>query len=253
MPPRTAQGVVVRATTFGEADRLVTLYTREVGLLRGVAKNAKKSLRRFGGRLEPFSRVEARYFEREGAALVRFEAFEALHVPVRLAEDVRSLGTAGALLELLVVLSAEHQPHPELYDLLEAALDRIEQGRASASLRPSFELRALARLGHAPGAHRCARCRRPIDPTEGGLAFSADRGGILCPSCGGTAEEEVTAVSGEVARVMAASWEPEASVPLEPEWSDALSEGLETILRDYLLRHLEVRLRSDRFLEGIPS
>jgi len=171
----------MRSRPYGEADRIVTLLTPAYGKLTGIAKGAKRSWRRFGNCLEPFARVEAYFAARAGASLVFLERCELRH-----AAQAMSLPSRFAygcyLLELVDQLTPEDQPAPEVFDLLEAALDQVEIGPVTAAFLRAFELQLLRVSGWAPSLEACSQCRTPFEPEHHGF-FDDARGTFLCARC----------------------------------------------------------------------
>ena len=170
------EGVVLRTMRLGEADRIVALLTRAHGKVRAVAKGVRRTTSKFGGRLEPMSRVAMLCWKgRELDIVNQAEVIDAFRV-VR--EDLSRVTKAFTVLEVADQLAQEHLPAPRLYDMVVGALQALEQAD-SALLVPGFLLKALALDGSAPLVEMCASCG-----SEGELvAFDLLQGGALCPDC----------------------------------------------------------------------
>jgi len=109
VPLTETEAFVLRSYPLGESDRVVTLLTRSVGKVRGVAKGARRSRRRFGSNLEPLSRVRLTYFEREGADLVRIDGAELLESFYLLQEDPERAAVLACLAEVADAFAREQQ------------------------------------------------------------------------------------------------------------------------------------------------
>jgi DNA repair protein RecO (recombination protein O) len=170
------EGVVLRTIRLGEADRIVTLMTKEHGKVRAVAKGVRRTTSKFGARLEPLSHVALLCWQgRELDIVNQAEVIDAFRT-VR--EDLDRMAKAFTLLEVVDQLSQEHHASPRLYDMLVGALRTLADVDA-ALLVPGFLLKALAFDGSAPVVDRCVTC----GATDGLVAFDLLEGGVLCRTC----------------------------------------------------------------------
>lgn len=229
-------GVVLRTHKLGEADRIITLLTRERGVIRAVAKGVRKTSSRFGGRLEPFMHVDLQLAE--GRSLDIITQVETLNPFARdLGNDYPSYTAGTAMLETAErLVSEDGEPAVQQVQLLVGALKALVGGRATPSLiLDSYQLRALAVAGFAPSFDDCARCG-----AEGPhRSFHAPSGGMLCPDCRvpGSAAPAATTVA-LLAALLVGDWD---TVDLSDERSRREASG---IVVAYLAWHLERGLRS---------
>lgn len=229
-------GVVLRTHKLGEADRIITLLTRERGVVRAVAKGVRKTSSRFGGRLEPFMHVDLQLAE--GRSLDIITQVETLNPFARdLGNDYPSYTAGTAMLETAErLVSEDGEPAVQQVQLLVGALKALVGGRATPSLiLDSYQLRALAVAGFAPSFDDCARCGAD-GPHR---SFHAPSGGILCPDCRvpGSAAPAATTVA-LLAALLVGDWD---TVDLSDERSRREASG---IVVAYLAWHLERGLRS---------
>jgi DNA repair protein RecO (recombination protein O) len=176
--------VVLRTVDYGEADRVVTLLSRERGKLVAFARAARVSKRRFGGGLEPFTRVSAELAERGGGdAMARLESVSVERSFHQIRGDLARIGCAAYAAELARELVRDHEPHPELFDLLVTYLGRLDAAPARPAELRVFELGALEAAGFQPRLDGCARCGKAAGLGEAGAAFSPADGGLLCDAC----------------------------------------------------------------------
>jgi DNA repair protein RecO (recombination protein O) len=175
------RALVLRTFDQNESDRLVHLYTEDVGRVSAIAKGARRSRRRFPGALELFSLLEVRLVAPPRSALMRLEAAK-LYQPLEgLTQDVARFAVACHFVELLDRLTAEGERHPEFFGFAAGLLDVLCGERADRLLALLVLLKTLARLGYRPQLLACAICNAPL--RAGVAAFSARHGGALCPTC----------------------------------------------------------------------
>lgn len=179
------EGIVLGSRAFGEADRLVTLLTRERGRLRAVAKGARRPRSTLAAGVQPFTRGS--YLLWQGRNLDGISQCEVIEGFRPLREDLDRMAHAACACELVEALTREADPVPALYDLLAAAL-RLLAGAEAAHLAPlllAFQWQALAQSGFRPELERCAACGE--EAPGGAAGFSAAAGGVTCGRCGARA------------------------------------------------------------------
>jgi DNA repair protein RecO (recombination protein O) len=176
------EGVVIRAFALGDTSRIVVVYTRDLGLLKLVAKGARKSPSRFGFALEPLSLSRFVLYHKPDRDLQLVSQAETIEAMGSSLASLERLAHAEAALELLDRLVWGEEPHPELYDLLRATLGQIERApiAALAAVTLAYQLQVASLLGYRPRLDRCASCGQPISPRR---VFSPARGGMLCDRC----------------------------------------------------------------------
>lgn len=174
-----AQGIVLGTVDYGEADRVVTLFTQERGKLSAFAAGARKSKRRFAGALEPLNLLTVDLVERHGATLRLDQArIDRPFLPIR--SDLARIARALYALELVRELVRDHEPHEALFSLLLGYLGLLEAGGAGPTSLLAFELTALSLAGFQPRFEDCAICGGPL---VGEVRFDPEHGGAVCPLC----------------------------------------------------------------------
>jgi DNA repair protein RecO (recombination protein O) len=178
--PVKVQGVVLRSLRYGEADRILHLYTPQRGKVGAIAKGVRRARSRFGGRLEPFFRLNLVLHEGRGD-LLTVTAAETVEGHPRLREDAVALDTAARACDAVGRLFETSEPHPEVYNLLcnELALLDGEPQRAGHANQLAFRLKLLLAAGLAPQLAACASCGEG----EHLSGFSGAAGGVVCPAC----------------------------------------------------------------------
>lgn len=177
-----SEGVVLRTYALGDTSRIVTVYTRDLGLLKMVAKGARKTPSRFGYSLEPLSRSRFVFYHKPDRDLHLLSSTDTLSPLGSKLADITRLAHAQAALELLDRLVWGEEPHPELFDLLVATLEAhtVAPLEALAAITIAFELQVASLLGYRPRLDACAGCGRPLSQER---LFSPARGGLMCESC----------------------------------------------------------------------
>jgi len=172
--------VVLRVQKLGESDRIITLLTRRHGRVRAVAKGVRRTMSRFGARLEPFGHVDVQLAE--GRSLHTVSQVESIELLGRaFLDDYPRYTAASAIAETAERLSPEeHEPSLQLFQLTLGALRSLSAGeRPSSLVLDAYLLRAMSYAGWAPALRECAVCASP-GPHR---AFSVPAGGSVCPDC----------------------------------------------------------------------
>jgi DNA repair protein RecO (recombination protein O) len=176
------EAVVLRHADWGEADRILTLFTRERGKVRAIAKGARKVRSRKAGHLEPFTRVTLQLAR--GRDLLIVTQADTLDPYFPLKDDLVRTSQAAYLVELLDRFSYEDENEAyELFRLLTDSLTRLATEADPWLAIRYYEVRLLDHLGFRPHLFECANCGKPIQPED--QFFSPAAGGVLCPNCGG--------------------------------------------------------------------
>jgi DNA repair protein RecO (recombination protein O) len=174
------EAIVLRGIRYGEADRVLHLYTPERGRVSAIAKGVRRAKSRFGGRLEPFFRLNLVLYEGRSDLLTVTSA-ETIAGHPRLREHAAAIDGAARACDAVSRLFGDGEPHPGVYHLLSnqlALLDREPQ-RASRANALAFRLKLLLAAGFAPHLASCASCGEP----EHLVGFSGAAGGVVCGAC----------------------------------------------------------------------
>ncbi|MDH6282691.1 DNA repair protein RecO [Prescottella agglutinans] len=172
--------VVLRQHKLGEADRIVTLLTRQHGLVRAVAKGVRRTKSKFGARLEPFAHIDVQLHPGRSLDVVtQVSTVDAFGADI--VDDYGRYTTACAILETAERLAGEERaPAPRLHSLTVGALRAVgEQTRPAEMILDAYLLRAMGYAGWAPALTDCARCAAP-GPHR---AFHVAAGGAVCVHC----------------------------------------------------------------------
>ena len=232
--PVRAEAIVLRSIRYGEADRVLHLYSPERGRIGAIAKGVRRARSRFGGRLEPFFRVRLMLHEGRGELLTVTGADTVAGYP-RLRESGPALAVAARACDAVGRLFDTEEPNPAVYHLLchELALldDHAEHATAANAL--AFRLKLLLAAGFAPQLAACTTCGE----REHLAGFSGAAGGVVCSACEASAfalDEQAHAFMVE------ALGHPLARAPGAP---DRALRQVERAISETVEHHAHVRLR----------
>lgn len=174
------EAVVLRSLRYGEADRIMHLYTPDRGRLSAIAKGIRRTRSRFGGRLEPFARVNLVLYEGR-SDLLTVTAAETVDPHGRLRGDAGAIDMAARACDAVDRVFETTEPHPAVYNLLCNELHLVDRdpARATHANALAFRLKLLVVAGLAPALGACASC----GVTEHLVGFSAAVGGVVCNAC----------------------------------------------------------------------
>lgn len=233
---------MLRTWPFEEADLLVSLFTREQGKVKGVARHAMRSRRRFGGAMEPMTHVRATYAEKPRQELVRLDAFEVLSSPMSRPVDYTRVAALELVAEILDQAMPDGAPEDAVFRLAVAVLDELHVGRVWMPVT-YFTLWMSRLMGWMPELGRCVMCGRELRGEA--IWWSGVADGVTCQDDrrGGS-----LAISAESATIAVRMFRGTVKVLAEEEWPKTRAADLRRFALDLLERHLEERLASARTL-----
>jgi DNA repair protein RecO (recombination protein O) len=247
MALKESEAIVLRTYPLREADLLVTLFTRLEGKVRGVARSAKKSKRRFGGALEPLTYVRAFYEDRERQELARLDSCEVLESPLATEVSYPRAVALGHVAELLDELLPDREANDAVFRLALSVLGGLRGADVWMPIT-YFELWMTRLMGYLPELSECIVCGRTLNGSRAFFHVLAD--GLMCVEDKRLASSEISGQS----RVLAAQM---FRAPLETfagaEWPKALAADLRKFLIQTLQRHIEKKLVTAGMLEKIGS
>jgi DNA repair protein RecO (recombination protein O) len=225
------EGIVLKTIKLGEADRIVTIFTRYNGKVRAVAKGVRKTKSRFGGRLEPFTRVQLLIYR--GRNLDTITGADILDPFKQARASYESIASAAALSEMVEKITPERERSWDVYALLLAGLDALGADDLS-TLVPAFCVKLLSLSGYHPQLQSCAGC--------GGhrlSGFSPALGGAVCDTCWHE-DPDAIRISESGLEFLAQLLASDFGMPGPRDESEELTQAL----KRYAEYHLERPLRS---------
>ena len=233
MPLVVTDAIVLHAFDYLESSRILRLATREVGVQSVVARGARRSKSRFGTALDLFVQGTAHFSVHRGRELHTLTAFDISRTRPALATCFGRFTGAAAIAELALRFGGD-EPHPEVFEAMEEALDELAAASdAEAGERAvAGAWRIVSALGFAPALDSCATCDAGI-PQEERAAFSAAAGGLLCPRCAALARGART-IPPEARRALE-SWRAGGRARVD---DDATVRAHQRLLREFVQEHL---------------
>lgn len=186
MPLREDEAFVLRAHPLGESDKLVCFLTRSAGKVRGVAKGARRSRRRFGSSLELLSRVRLTYFERERVDLARIDGADLLESFYQLQEDPERGAVLASFAEITDAFAREQQEDALFFRLLHAVLRAVREGLDLGWAARYFEIWTLKLHGSLPPLGACVSCGATLGGSS--ARYRRRESGLLCGACLGASQ-----------------------------------------------------------------
>ncbi len=247
-PPRTyhTEALTLRRSTLGEADLLITLYSKDRGIIRAVAKRARRSTSKLVGHLEPLTRVQLSLAL--GSSLDIITQAQVLSNFSPLKENLSAITKGLYVAELTDGFGSEAQANPAIYDLALGTLDAIAEDPESELPLRFFELRLLNASGLMPELYECVECRQPVAP--GSHRFSPNVGGTLCLDCNPD-EARIRPLSLRALKVLRLFHRAPTSKAPSLKIAPALAQELKTILASTISYWLEKEIRSNSLMEHL--
>jgi DNA repair protein RecO (recombination protein O) len=182
MAAEKAQALVLRTTDWSESSRIATLWTREFGKVRALAKGGRRLKSSFENALDLLTVCSIVFLRKSSDSLDLLTEAQVVRRFPRLSHDLAALYGGYYVAELLGELTQEYDPHPALFDEAIVALDELGSEKATVGPRVArFELVLLRELGYLPTLGACAACGGELQGSR--LGFSSAAGGVLCGRC----------------------------------------------------------------------
>jgi DNA repair protein RecO (recombination protein O) len=188
MPLFKTNAIVIRSLNYSESDKIVTFFTRDFGKLKGIAKGARRSKKRFQNALSLFSHLRLIFFDKEGLSLVRAESCDILHSFPRIREDLKKILYGNYYLELVNEMAEEREASREAFELLLCFLSNLETMAPQEEQLRLFEIRMLSLFGYRPNMTRCGLCKKGGEDLQEipSVFFSLEKGVLVCERCSRT-------------------------------------------------------------------
>jgi len=239
MPLYNANAIVLHRTSFGETDRIVRLYTRERGKISCIAKGARKPLSRLAGATEVVTYGKFQFATGRNLDIITQvevkESFPRIH------SDLLRTAHSMYIAELMDKLVEEHEPSPNIFDLLLSSFFLMERPNDPEKIANMFELQFMKTQGYEPTLDRCIRCSSLV--LDDDISFSPALGGTVCRECGYLPEDAIP-ISRETIAAMTTLLTITANAVERLEIPKETTEQISRIMRWY------IRYRSDRDLKS---
>ncbi len=248
MPPENALGLVLRTTDWSDTSRIATIWTRELGKVRVLAKGGRRLRSNFESALDLLTLCRIVLLRKSSGGLDLLTEAQVVRRFPGLTTRLPALYAAYYVAELLADWTEENDPHPHLFDEALAALGDLAEpaGGEAVGLRVSrFELVLLRELGYSPLLDVCAACHARVAGND--TTFSASAGGVVCAACAPRQRDRrpLSAACLEALRQLSASGDA-----WRRPWGDAVRAELRPLLGGYITYLLGRRPRLLPYLQG---
>jgi len=248
--PRTYQteAIIIKKIKLGEADRILTLYTPQLGKIRAVAKGVRRPRSKLAGHLELLTHSQVSLAR--GRNLDTVIGSQTINSFLPLKSDLKLTACALYAAELVDQFTADHIENHPLFQLLLNTLERLCQDGDNELTIRYFELHLLDKVGYRPQLQQCVSCRQLLKAAAN--AFCPSAGGMLCPSC--CLSQPLTyPVSVNALKVLRLLQSSDYSTVAKLEMNQELSGELEAVIRNYLKYLLEGEIKSAAWLDALKS
>jgi DNA repair protein RecO (recombination protein O) len=245
MPLKQSEAIVLRTYPLREADLLVTLFTRAEGKVKGVARSAKRSKRRFGGALEPLTLVRVYYDDKAGQELARLDSCDILESPLSATVDYPRVVALEHVAEVLDELLPDREANDSIFRLTASVLHRLRSADIWMALT-YFQLWLVRLIGFLPELTECAACGQALNGSRAYYHVLAD--GLMCPQHKRLASSELKPESRLLASQM-------FRLPVENFVGETKTlrrhPDLQRLLVQIMERHLEKKLITASMLDKL--
>jgi len=233
------EGIIIKRKNFGEADRLITVFSKEKGKLRLVAKGSRRPLSKMAGHLGQMSHVHLVIAKGRNLDIITsattLESYDN--------KNLSEISEMFSLSEIIDKFLPEHDPSPKVYELIKEILPYLAESLALAY----FKLNFLKETGFAPQLFECVRCSGEINDKQNG--FDIDEGGIVCHNC----NEELTSVNNDMIKLMRLAIEKDWQFIRKLGVKEPIEEQLNLIATQMLTHKISDNLKSERFIDELKG
>lgn len=241
-----AEGIVIRTHDYGEAHKVVVLFTREQGKIALMARGVKRTKSRLRGVTQLLTHGQYLYYM--GSGMGTLNQGETVHSHHSIRQDILLMSYAAYIVELLNKLTGDKEANPFLFGLLDKTLTFLEAGKDADILCRIFEIKLLSVAGYRPELDRCVQCGAADKP----FSFSVSLGGVLCLDCG-SHDRRLIPISQTSIRLLRTFLHMDlkrlGSIRVKSETKDQL----ERVMHDYTDHHTELTLKSREFLKKMKE
>ncbi|QFT89890.1 DNA repair protein RecO [Bacillus sp. THAF10] len=240
------EGIVIRTNAYGESNKILTIYSKELGKVGVMARGATKPSSRFTAVSQLFS--HATFVFQKGRGLGSLQQGEILESMRSIREDIFLTAYASYVVELMDRVTEEGNKNSALYELLYQTLHYIDEGFDPEILLFIFELKMCDRLGITPQLNCCASC----GATEGSFAFSIKEGGFLCNQCFHK-DPHLIKISPATLKILRAFYYYDLSRIGNISLKEETRKEIRFVLDEYYEAYSGIMLKSKRFLNQIGT
>lgn len=244
--------IVIKHFDLGEADRIITFYTKEKGKVRAVARGARKTNSPISGLLLPFSYNNITFYR--GRSLDRINQVKNRFSFSSLREDLTKMAYASFMAEVIEKVGMEDDPNPELFSLLLTTFYQLLKGvnEELPLINLVFKVRLLVILGIKPNLESCINCNKPVISGKSNF-FSIEHGGLLCYKCLSLINNKQVKFSGESREILKMLFKSGLKPVNNLKISRKAFAEMDELIDQFIRYHLDLRLKSLDFLNMVKD
>ena len=240
------EGIVLKSMEYEEADKIVTIYTKNYGKITAIAKGVRKIKSKFGSSLEIFTHSAFLFYKGRNIDIV--SQVEILESFFSASKEVIKFAFAANCVEIVNKLTEEREINVGLFDLLKEVLHYLRESNDPKLLALSFKWQTMSILGYRPLLNHCCRCNKSVkDQKE--IYFNIKEGGLLCNNCIAKDKEGCVKVSIYFNKLVRRILVTPLSTISNATIPDEKIKELEKITDLYIAYHSERSFKTDRFLK----
>jgi DNA repair protein RecO (recombination protein O) len=253
MPSFSSPAILIRRIDYGDADLILTFLTLEYGKMASIAKNAKRSVKRFSGVLELFYLLDIVCTKSKGKLHILKEA-SVKHPFINIRSDIEKTAYASYWAQLVYEWMEEGQKEPKIFELLQNVLDFLDREVHSPEvLSIVFQTKFLAVSGIYPSFDQCKKCGLIFDKIIGDrLIFHLGKGGLVCKKCTSRSEQNVLISRGAVKQLRWITEKPAEKI-FRIRFSTQVQRESLSFLETFVPFHLGIRPKSLTFLKQLRT
>ncbi|TCZ75577.1 DNA repair protein RecO [Paenibacillus albiflavus] len=240
------EGIVLRSMDYGEGNKIITLYTREMGKVSVMARGAKKVKSRLGAVTQLFTFGEYVFYK--SGQMGTLNNGELLKSFNKLREDLYKSAYSAYLVELIDRMSSEEDASAYLFEQLKAGLEAIDEDKDMAIVAHLLEMKLLGSAGYSPELEACVSCGS-ITPR---MLFSARLGGVICSSCS-YKDQQAIAMSDATWKLLRLFKRLDLRRLGAIDVKQSTKDELKSCMRTYMDTHVGIRFKSRSFLEQMEK
>lgn len=246
MELKKSEAIILRTRDFGESDLIVTLFSAHYGNLRGIAKGARRSTRRFVNSLNIFSLTNVSFKDRRNSELIWLDSCELIDDFHGIRSDYNILLKASSVVEITETLFPVNMPSLEVFELLKSTLRLFSERLNIEETFVIFQLKAMKIGGFGINLSKCSKCGRTYKG-EGRALFNPAGGSIICLACGKELPQ-FPGMSPDTVKAISSVQLSDAHIINNLEFNDNILGELKDILKLHIEHHLGKRLKSFKYI-----
>lgn len=242
------EGIVLKSMEYEEADKIVTIYTKNYGKITAIAKGVRKTKSKFGSSLEILTHSIFLIYKGRNIDIV--SQTEILESFFSTCKEVIKFAFAANCIEVVNRLTEEREINIGLFNLLKEVLHYLKESNDPKLLSLSFKWQTMSILGYRPSLNNCCRCNKSVEDQKE-MYFNIREGGLMCKNCIAEDKEECIKVSLYFNKLLRKILITPLSTISNATIPDKRVKELEKITDIYIAYHSEKSFKTDRFLKTL--